>query len=108
MTEIIQRVVCYGTFIVGAVLLIASKIELPRQLMFPDPKKFKVDNEAEYLKSKKLIFSIIGIYYMSLGVVLIFKIAEFNSSALALAAGGVIIMIFEAFINKKHYVLVKK
>lgn len=84
--------------ILGVVFLFSS-ITVSRRLLLPNPKKFKIINEQEYIRSRRKLFSIIGILYITLGILLILKILSINSSLIFLS---LLPGMFATKINKKY------
>ena len=100
MYNILNNLICYSLIILGAILLLVSVLYL--KSVVPRASDVKINNEQEFLKSKRKLYSTIGICYIILGVIILLKVLKIGFAAPFIALLPLTQMIFDNRINKKY------
>lgn len=100
MNSTLSNIICYSLIILGVILLVVSNVYL--KSIVPKSSDIKVSNEQEFLKSKRTLYTILGICYIALGCILILNILKLSFAAPFIALLPFTQMLIDNRINKKY------
>lgn len=95
------NVLSYLIILLGSVFIFVS-ITVSQKFMLPNPKKVKIVNKKQYIKSERILFISVGFGYFLSGVLLKLNILNISFFGPIISALSGFLSIFIIKINRKY------
>lgn len=95
------NILAYSIILLGSVFIFVS-ITVSKKFMLPNPKKIKIVNKKQYIRSQRILFLTLGFGYVLLGILLKLNILNISFFGLIISILSIPLPMFISKINEKY------